>query len=98
MRQAQELQAKLTKAQDELASLTVEASAGGGAVKAVVTGQQKLQGIKIDPAAVDPNDVQMLEDLVMAAVNEALAKSHELASAHMSKLTGGFGLPGMGKR
>ncbi len=78
--------------------MTVEAGSGGGVVKVVVTGQQKFQSIMINPEAVDPKDVQMLEDLVLAAVNEGLEKSKELATSHMSKLTGGFGLPGMGKR
>ncbi len=98
MRQAQQLQAKLAKAQEELVTLTVEATAGGGAIAAVVTGDQKVQSIKIDPDVVDADDVEMLEDLVLAAINEGLDKSRELASSYLSKLTGGLGLPGLGGR
>jgi len=95
LKQAQELQAKLAKAQGELGSMTVEASAGGGAVKAVATGDQRVTLIKIDPEVVNADDVEMLEDLVLAAVNEGLEKSRELASNHLGKLTGGLGIPGL---
>lgn len=98
LRQAQQLQSKLARAQEELGSMTVEASSGGGAVKAVVTGDQRVQSIKIDPDAVSPEDVEMLEDLVLAAVNEGLEKSRELAASHLGKVTGGLGLPGLGGR
>ena len=98
IRQAQQLQAKLAKAQEELVTLTVEATAGGGAIAAVVTGDQRVQSIKIDPDVVDADDVEMLEDLVLAAINEGLDKSRELASSHLGKLTGGLGLPGLGGR
>ncbi|MEE9284656.1 MAG: YbaB/EbfC family nucleoid-associated protein [Dehalococcoidia bacterium] len=98
LRQAQQLQAKLAKAQGELVSLTVEGTAGGGAIAVVVTGDQKVQSIKIDPEAVSADDVEMLEDLVLAAVNEGLDKSRELAASHLGKLTGGLGLPGLGGR
>ena len=74
---------------------TVEASAGGGAVKAVATGKQTIQSIAIDPGAVDPDDVEMLQDLVLAAVNEALAKSQALAAERLGALTGGMKIPGM---
>lgn len=95
MRQAQELQAKLAKAQQELANITVEASSGGGAVKVTINGQQKIQSIKISPEAINPDDVEMLEDLVLTAVNEAIAKSQEFAAQHLGKLTGGLKIPGL---
>jgi len=95
MRQAQELQAKLAKAQQELANITVEASSGGGAVKVTINGQQKIQQIKISPEAINPDDVEMLEDLILAAVNEAIAKSQELAAKHLGKITGGLKIPGL---
>ena len=95
MKQAQQMQAKLVKAQEELAKATVEASAGGGAVTAVVTGQQRLVSIKISPDAVDPDDVEMLEDLVLAAVNEAMEKAKELAASQLGAITGGLNIPGL---
>jgi hypothetical protein len=95
MRQAQELQAKLAKAQQELANITVEASSGGGAVKVTINGQQQIQQIKISPEAINPDDVEMLEDLILAAVNEAIAKSQELAAKHLGKITGGLKIPGL---
>ena len=96
MRQAQELQAKLAKAQQELANTTVEASSGGGAVKVTINGQQKILSVKISPEAINPEDVEMLEDLVLTAVNEAIAKSQELAAQRLGKLTGGLKIPGLG--
>ena len=95
IRQAQQLQARLVKAQEELEAETVEASAGGGAVKVVATGKQTVQSIVIDPAAVDPDDVELLQDTVLAAVNEALAKSQTLAAERLGALTGGLKIPGM---
>ena len=95
MRQAQELQARLAKAQQDLANVTVEATAGGGAVKVVATGQQEIRGIKIAPEAINPEDAAMLEDLVLTAVNDALNKSRELAAQTMGKLTGGLKIPGL---
>jgi hypothetical protein len=95
MRQAQELQAKLAKAQQELADITVEASSGGDAVKVTINGQQKIQSVKISPEAINPDDVEMLEDLVLTAVNEAIAKSQELAAQRLGKLTGGLKIPGL---
>jgi DNA-binding YbaB/EbfC family protein len=95
IQQAQELQAKLAKAQKELAEATVEATAGGGAVTVTVTGQQEVKSIKIAPEAINPDDVEMLEDLVLAAVNEAITKSQELAAERMSKVTGGLKIPGL---
>jgi DNA-binding YbaB/EbfC family protein len=95
IQQAQELQAKLAKAQKELAEATVEGTAGGGAVTVTVTGQQEVKSIKIAPEAINPDDVEMLEDLVLAAVNEAITKSQELAAERMSKVTGGLKIPGL---
>ena len=95
IKQAQQLQARLLKAQEDLESETVEASAGGGAVKVVATGKQTIESITIDPAAVDPGDVELLQDMVLAAVNEALAKSQALAAERLGALTGGLKIPGM---
>ena len=95
MRQAKELQAKLAKAQEELGNAQVEASAGGGAVTVVIDGHQKVQSVKIAPEAVDLQDMGLLEDLVLAAVNEAIKKSQELAQDRLSELTGGFKIPGL---
>ncbi len=95
IRQAQQLQARLMKAQEDLENETVEASAGGGAVTVVATGKQTVQSIVIDPAAVDPDDVELLQDMVLAAVNEALAKSQALAAERLGALTGGMKIPGM---
>jgi hypothetical protein len=96
LRQAQQLQARLAKAQEELEAAIVEATAGGGAVRVTVTGKQKLQSIKIDPQAVDASDVEMLEELVLAAVNEGLQKAQDLAQAKLGALTGGMKIPGLG--
>ncbi|MBW1770606.1 MAG: YbaB/EbfC family nucleoid-associated protein [Deltaproteobacteria bacterium] len=95
MKQAQKLQSKIFKLQEELADRTVETTVGGGMVKVVANGKQELLSIKIEPEVVDPNDVQMLEDLVVAAVNEVLKKSQEMVSEEMTKLTGGFKIPGL---
>ncbi len=92
MRQMQE---RLMKIQEELAEATVEATAGGGAVKVVMTGQQQVRAVTLDPAAVDPEDVEILQDMIVAAVNEALAKSRELAEKRLSTLTGGLKIPGL---
>ena len=96
LRQAQQLQARLAKAQQELEEMTVEGSAGGGVVRVVVTGKLAVQAVHIDPDAVDPDDVQMLEELVLAAVNEGLQKAQELAQQKMGALTGGLKIPGLG--
>ena len=96
LRQAQQLQARLAKAQQELGEMTVEVSSGGGAITVVVTGDQRLQSVKVSPEVVSPGEIDMLEDLVLAAVNEGLEKSRELASSHLGKLTGGLGIPGLG--
>jgi DNA-binding YbaB/EbfC family protein len=95
IQQAQELQARLAKAQKELAEATVEATAGGGAVTVIVTGQQQVKSIKIAPEAINPEDVEMLEDLVLAAINEGLAKSQDLAAERMRQVTGGLNIPGL---
>lgn len=95
MKQAQLLQAKLAKAQEELASMTAEGSSGGGAVKAVVTGDQRLKSVSISKDVVAPEDVETLEDLVLAAVNEGLEKSRQMATTHLGKVTGGLGIPGL---
>lgn len=95
LRQAQELQAKLAKAQEELAEATVEASSGGGAVKVTINGQQKILSVKISPEAINPEDAELLEDLVLTAVSEAIAKSQELAAERLGKLTGGLKIPGL---
>jgi DNA-binding YbaB/EbfC family protein len=91
MQQVQKMQARMAKVQAELEAETVEASAGGGAVKAVVNGQQKVLTIEIDGEAAE--DVEMLQDLVVAAVNEALDRSREVASRRMQEVTAGLGLP-----
>ncbi len=95
LRQAQELQARLVKAQQELGDLTVEGSAGGGAVTVVADGHQNVRSIKISPDAVDPQDVGLLEDLVLAAVNDALAKSQKMAQDRLGSLTGNMRIPGL---
>ncbi|MDR0347847.1 MAG: YbaB/EbfC family nucleoid-associated protein [Coriobacteriales bacterium] len=93
MKQAQKMQAELAKAQEEVALLTAEGSAGGGVVKAVAGGDQTVQSISIDPTVVDPEDVEMLQDLVLTAVNDALHQAQELANARLGAVTGGLGLP-----
>ena len=95
LRQAQQLQAKLAKAQEELGNLTVEATSGGGAVKVALDGHQKVHSVEISPEVVEAGDVELLQDLVMAAVNEAINKSQELVSKHLSSLTGGLNIPGL---
>ncbi len=95
MKQAHQLQKKMLKAQQDLATKTVEASAGGGMVKVVANGSQKIESIVLEKEVVDPEDVEMLQDLVLAAVNDALNKSQEMMSAEMGKLTGGLNIPGL---
>jgi nucleoid-associated protein EbfC len=95
IQQAQQLQARLAKAQAELANLTLEVSSGGGMVKITVDGQQNIKSIKIAKEVVNPEDVEMLEDLVLSAVKEAIAKSQEAASKQMSAITGGIKIPGL---
>ena len=95
MRQIQELQAKLVKAQEELGNTNVEVTAGGGAIKIVINGHQQFQSINISPEVVNPDDVDFLQDIVLAACNEAVQKSQEMAAQNMSKLTGGMKIPGL---
>lgn len=96
MRQAQKLQQEMLRVQQEAEAKTVEASAGGGMVTAVANGAGQIVSIKIDPEVVNPDDVQMLEDLVVAACNEALKRAKEMVQEEMSKITGGLQLPAMG--
>lgn len=93
MKQAQQMQERVKKLQEEAAGKTVEASSGGGMVTVVANGRQEVLSIKIDPSVVDPKDIEMLQDLVAAAVNEALRKSQDLMKEEMGKLTAGMGLP-----
>ena len=95
MKQAQKLQAKMLKLQEELADKTVETTAGGGMIKVVANCRQQILSIQIEKEVVDPDDVEMLQDLILAAVNDALVKSQEMVSGEMSKLAGGLKIPGM---
>ena len=95
MKQAQKLQARMVELQAELGNRTVSAQAGGGMVEAVVNGRQELVSLRIDPEVVAPDDVEMLQDLILAAVNEALNRSREMMAQEMSKLTGGMQIPGL---
>ncbi len=95
MKEAQKMQAKMAKLQEELKEMTVEAQSGGGMVKVVCSGQQEVRSITIDPELLEEKDLEMLQDLVLAAVNEALARSRELSQEEMAKITGGLNLPGM---
>ena len=96
LKQAQQLQKDMMRMQEELEGAEVESSAGGGAVKAVVSGKMRLESLSIDPEAVSPDDVEMLQDLVLTAVNDGLDKAQELAAGRMSSLTGGLNIPGLG--
>ena len=96
MKEAQKLQAQMAAMQEEVAKKRVEATAGGGMVTVEANGKQELTAIKIDPEVVSKDDVQMLEDLVLAACNEALRKSRELVQQELGKLTGGLKIPGLG--
>ena len=95
MKQAQKMQQQMAEMQEELASKTLEVSSGGGAVKVTVSGEKKILDLVISPDVVDLDDVEMLQDLVMSAVNEALRQIEESANSQMSKLTGGLNIPGM---
>jgi len=95
MKQAQKIQAQIAKVQEELAQRNVEASAGGGMVTVVANGKQEIVSIKIEPEVVDAKDIEMLQDLVVAALNEALRKSQEMVSEEMRKITGGLQIPGL---
>jgi DNA-binding YbaB/EbfC family protein len=94
-RMAQQMQQELVRIQGELETLMIDGSAGGGVVKAVVTGKQELVSVTIDPSAVDPGDVDMLQDLIVAAVNDALGNSRRVAEEKMAAVTGGLRIPGM---
>ena len=93
--QLQAMQQQMLEAQEALADKTVEVSSGGGAVSVVITGHQKLQSITIDPEVVDPEDVEMLQDLIIAAINEAVEASQNLAADEMGSITGGLNIPGL---
>ena len=95
MKQAQQMQQKMLKLQEEIAKRTLDASVGGGMVTVTVNGKSEVLRIKIEPQVVDPNDVEMLEDLIVAGVNEAIRKAQEMVSEEMSKLTGGLKIPGL---
>ncbi|MDI6687218.1 MAG: YbaB/EbfC family nucleoid-associated protein [Desulfobacterales bacterium] len=95
MKQAQKLQSRMASLQEEMAEKIVEATAGGGMIKVTANGRQQILSIQIEKEVVDPDDVEMLQDLILAAVNDALAKSNEMVSAEMSKLTGGLKIPGL---
>lgn len=95
MRQAQMMQKKMQQMQEEMTTKTVEASSGGGMVTVVANGSQEVLSITIDKTVVDPNDVEMLQDLVLAAVNDALKKAKEMQQAEMSAITGGLKIPGL---
>lgn len=94
MKQAQKMQKEMMKLQEEIEQRTMEASAGGGAITVVITGKKEIKSIEIKPEVVDPDDVEMLQDLIMAAVNEAIRQADDMAAREMSKLTGGLNLPG----
>ena len=95
MKQAQKLQSKMLKLQEELAEKTVEATSGGGMIKVVANGRQQILSIQIEKEVVDSEDVEMLQDLMLAAVNDALGKAQEMVSGEMGKLTGGMNIPGL---
>ena len=95
MKRTQKLQKKMLQTQQEMATKTIEASSGGGMVKVVANGAQKIESIVFEKEVVNPDDIEMLQDLVLAAVNDALTKSKEMVSAEMGKLTGGLNIPGL---
>ena len=95
MKQAQKMQAKMAEVQEALKDEVLEASAGGGMVKVTITGELEVRSIVIDPAAIDPEDSEMLQDMVTAAVNEAIRSAQELAARRMGEVTGGMNLPGL---
>ena len=95
MKQAQKMQKQMAEMQEQLASKTLEVSSGGGAIKVTVNGEKQLTGLIISPEVVDPDDVEMLQDLVISAVNEAFRQMEESVAGQMSKITGGMNLPGL---
>ncbi|MGQ0609242.1 MAG: YbaB/EbfC family nucleoid-associated protein [Chloroflexota bacterium] len=92
---AQQMQTQMAQAQQELAETSLEATAGGGAVRVVITGAQEVRSVEIDPSAIDPDEAEMLQDLVMTAINEAIGRSKELERERMGSIAGGMGIPGM---
>ncbi len=95
MKKVQKMQADMLKMQEDLKKRTVEASAGGGAVTVVVSGKKEVKSVKIDPSAVDPEDVEMLEDMILTAINDGMKQIDEMTEKEMGKVTGGMKLPGM---
>ncbi|MCZ8514602.1 YbaB/EbfC family nucleoid-associated protein [Paenibacillus filicis] len=95
MKQVKKMQEQMLKTQEELGNKTVEGTAGGGVVSVTVNGQKKVTAVVIKPEAVDPDDVEMLQDLVLTAINDAMTKAEEMAGKEMSKLTGGMNIPGL---
>jgi DNA-binding YbaB/EbfC family protein len=95
IKQAQQMQQKMLRLQEELAAKTVEATSGGGMITAVVNGKHELVSLKIEKEVVNPEDIEMLQDLIVAAVNEGVRKAQEMATAEMSKITGGLNIPGL---
>jgi DNA-binding YbaB/EbfC family protein len=95
MKQVQKMQTDMAKLQEELEEKEVEATAGGGAVKVIATGKKAILSVKIDPEVIDEDDIEMLEDLVLAAVNEALTKAEDMVNSEMNKITGGMNIPGL---
>jgi DNA-binding YbaB/EbfC family protein len=95
LKQAQEMQSRMAKIQEELAQKTVDGSAGGGMVQVTVNGQLALTAIKIDPSVINSEEKEMLEDLIMAAINDGMRKARDMASSEMSKITGGLKIPGL---
>lgn len=95
MKQAQQFQSKMTKLQEELEEKSVEASSGGGMVTVVANGKQEVLSIIIDPEVIDPDDVEMLQDLIMAAVNDSISRAKEMMNEEMGKLTKGMNIPGI---
>ncbi len=95
MKQAKKLQEEITKKQSELQDTVIETSVGGGAITIKINGRQQIQEIMIKPEVIDPQDAEMLQDLILAAVNEAVKQSQDMVSAEMAKLTGGFNIPGL---
>lgn len=95
MKQAQQMQAKMAQIQEDLKNETVDASAGGGTVKVVMSGDMQVRSVEIDPSAVDPEDVELLQDMVAAAVNEAVRAAQELGQQKMAAVTGGMNFPGL---
>jgi len=95
MKQAQKMQTKMAEMQEQLKDETVDASAGGGVVRVVLTGDIRVKEVHIDPSVVDPDDVELLQDMVAAAVNEAIRAAQELSSKRMAEITGGMNIPGL---